>query len=186
MSFDISKYDFGYKWFLGCALHKKLHEFADPKKEHHILEIGNFEGMSACWFSDEWLSHPSSTLTCVDPFDVSDTCTPVTNDTEKRFLSNIAKSKGSAKTTICKAYSDDFFQQNKHTFDIIYIDGSHLPAQVAKDMEHAFSVLRPGGIMWMDDYAYHAIRNTMNAFLQKYTGHYKQIHMDYQLAIQKL
>lgn len=189
MTFEVEKYDFQHKWFWNSGIHTKLHEFADPTKEHHILEIGNYEGMSACWFSDVWLSHPSSTLTCVDPFDLSDTCTPLTNETETRFHSNISKSTGYAKTSICKAYSDDFFQQNKNKFDIIYIDGSHLPDQITKDMENAFAVLHSGGIMWMDDYGGGdgwTIRNTMNAFLQKYQGQYVIIYVQYQLAIQKL
>lgn len=189
MAFDISRYNVKHLWFMGSGLNRYLANFADPTLEHHILEIGSFEGLSACWFSDVFLTHPSSTLTCVDPFDVSDTCTPVSNETYEMFVSNLANTTNKDKCIFHKTYSDDFFRDNKNTYDIIYIDGSHVPEQITRDMENAFAVLRPGGIMWMDDYLGghgFAIKRTMDAFLAKYTGKYNVLYSDYQLAIQKV
>lgn len=188
MAFDLSRYSFSHHWFLGSGLHRCLLNHIDPNQEHHVLEIGNFEGMSACWLSDTVLEHPASSLTCVDPFDVTDPCTPVMESTEDRFHSNISKSRNFAKCSIHKAYSDVFFEKNKEDFDIIYIDGSHIPDQITRDMEHSFGVLQPGGIMWMDDYqgGDGSIKRTMDAFLQKHAGEYKLLFMEYQLAIQKL
>jgi hypothetical protein len=53
-------------------------------------------------------------------------------------------------------------------------------------MENSFRVLEQNGIMWMDDYKSGPnITNTMNKFLEKYSGQIKIIHSGYQLAIQK-
>ena len=55
-------------------------------------------------------------------------------------------------------------------------------------MENAFNILEKNGIMWMDDYGGGdgiIIKNTMNAFLEKYIGHYEVIHKGYQLALKK-
>lgn len=47
--------------------------------------------------------------------------------------------------------SDEFFQQNKETFDIIFIDGLHLHEQVLKDVTNSLNCLNPGGIIVMHD-----------------------------------
>lgn len=38
------------------------------KPEVHFLEIGSYEGRSAVWFLQNILTHPTSTLDCVDLF----------------------------------------------------------------------------------------------------------------------
>lgn len=38
------------------------------KQDTHLLEIGSYEGRSAVWFLENILTHPSSTITCIDPF----------------------------------------------------------------------------------------------------------------------
>ena len=55
-------------------------------------------------------------------------------------------------------------------------------------MENSFNILEKNGIMWMDDYCGGdgiQIKNTMDAFLEKYNGQYQLIHQCYQLAIKK-
>jgi uncharacterized protein YxjI len=84
--------------------------------------------------------------------------------------------------------SDNFFKNNKQTYNFIYIDGCHEPDFIKRDMENSFKVLEKGGIMWMDDYSGGdgvQIKNTMNAVLEKYNGKYELINKNYQLAIRK-
>jgi tetratricopeptide (TPR) repeat protein len=45
---------------------KYLNKFVD--KEINALEIGSFEGESACWLLDNVLTHQFARLTCIDPF----------------------------------------------------------------------------------------------------------------------
>jgi predicted O-methyltransferase YrrM len=47
--------------------------------------------------------------------------------------------------------SDDFFKQNKETFDIIFVDGLHLEDQCTIDIENSFKVLNKGGTIVVHD-----------------------------------
>jgi hypothetical protein len=47
--------------------------------------------------------------------------------------------------------SDEFFAQNKDTFDIIFIDGLHLSEQVIIDIQNSLEVLNPLGTIIMHD-----------------------------------
>ena len=47
--------------------------------------------------------------------------------------------------------SDEFFNHNKETFDIIFIDGLHLYEQVLKDIDNALEVLNEGGTIVVHD-----------------------------------
>ena len=47
--------------------------------------------------------------------------------------------------------SDDFFKQNKSTFDLIFIDGLHVYEQVLKDIENSLKVLNDNGVILVHD-----------------------------------
>lgn len=47
--------------------------------------------------------------------------------------------------------SDAFFEQNKETFDIVFIDGLHEAKQVYKDITNALDILEPGGTIVCHD-----------------------------------
>ena len=47
--------------------------------------------------------------------------------------------------------SDEFFEQNKDTFDLIFIDGLHEAEQVYKDITNALNVLNTGGTIVCHD-----------------------------------
>ena len=47
--------------------------------------------------------------------------------------------------------SDDFFKQNKSTFDLIFIDGLHVYEQVLKDIENSLKVLKDNGVILIHD-----------------------------------
>ena len=47
--------------------------------------------------------------------------------------------------------SDDFFKQNKITFDLIFIDGLHVYEQVLKDIENSLKVLNDNGVILVHD-----------------------------------
>lgn len=187
-------YEFSKSWFDGSELKRKLLVYVDKSKQIDVLEIGCFEGASACFFSDNILDHESSTLDCVDPFFISGTVDGITtrfivDKTIDTFKSNISKSKNSGKITFHNETSDDFFEKNKKMYNLIYIDGCHEPDYITRDLNNAFKVLEKGGIIWMDDYrggSGDIIKNTIDSILQNYLGQFILIHMGYQLAIRKL
>tara|TARA_R110000787_G_scaffold229137_1_gene336694 strand:- start:3662 stop:4240 length:579 start_codon:yes stop_codon:yes gene_type:complete len=52
--------------------------------------------------------------------------------------------------------SDDFFKQNKETFDIIFIDGLHQWEQVYRDVTNSLNVLNDGGFIICHDMSPHS------------------------------
>jgi len=50
-----------------------------------------------------------------------------------------------------KITSDKFFAGNKKTFDIIFIDGLHITAQVDRDIKNSLRVLNKGGTIVLHD-----------------------------------
>ena len=187
----MNPYKYSQVWFINSEINKNLHNFLKKDTPNNILEIGCFEGLSSVFFSDNFIEHPDSSLTCVDPFlniDTNDHSPFLQNNEEKNFDYNMSVCKNLDKIKICKNTSDDFFENNNKTYNFIYIDGCHEPDFIRRDMENSFSVLEKNGIMWMDDYGGGdgiQIKNTMDSFLEKYKDQYDLIHTGYQLAIKK-
>lgn len=153
MELNLYKYKFTQTWYINSEIRKVLLKHVDKNRKYNILEIGSFEGLSACGFSDNILDHPDSTLDCVDPYILSGTndkittqC--VTSKTEQMFKNNIGLSKNSNKITHHKMMSDEFFLNNKKSFNFIYIDGCHEQEFVKNDVENSFDCLEENGIMW--------------------------------------
>lgn len=48
-------------------------------KKYNILEIVFFEGLSACFFSDNIMDNKDSTLDCVDPFYITNSVKGITS-----------------------------------------------------------------------------------------------------------
>ena len=85
-------------------------------------------------------------------------------------------------------YSDEYFSSVQvPLFTFIYIDGSHEPEQIYKDLRNAFRHLESGCIMWMDDYmANPNIKQVMDEFVSEYSSNVNLIHLGYQLALRKV
>ena len=47
--------------------------------------------------------------------------------------------------------SDNFFQDNKQLFDLIFIDGMHTFSQVYRDVENSLNFLKEGGVIILHD-----------------------------------
>ncbi|MGE0492270.1 MAG: class I SAM-dependent methyltransferase [Vulcanimicrobiota bacterium] len=113
-----------------------------PLQPRHILEIGSFEGRSACWFLEAF---PHSHLTCVDPF--------YDDIYEQRFEHNVRRAGGEGRVTRCKGRSEAILPTlAPESYDLIYIDGSHKAVHVLFDALMGLELLRPGGVMVFDDY----------------------------------
>ena len=183
------KYNHQCAWFLGSEIKSDLIKYVNPYVKHSILEIGSYEGLSACFFSDNFLWHDETKLTCVDPFDLGDTTTPLLNTTKDNFLYNISVSNNSSKITFKNDYSNNFFKTNRDFYDIVYIDGSHVVDDIWLDMNETDKVLDKGGIMWLDDYMggdTGVIKNVMDKFYELNRDRYIIIHKGYQLGLRKI
>jgi len=187
----MNNYKYTQTWFLGSEILRDLANFLDKTKQNNILEIGCYEGLSSVFFADNFIDNQNSSLTLVDPFlniSTNDHSNFLQNNEELNFDFNISNCKNKEKIKINKITSDTFFENNKQTFNFIYIDGCHEPDFIIRDMENSFKVLEPNGIMWMDDYGGGdgiQIRDSMNSVLEKLKGNFELIHKNYQLAIRK-
>lgn len=183
-------YEFTQDWFDGSEIKKYLTQVYGIRTEHHILEIGTFEGGSACFFSDVFLNHPNSTLYCVDPFSIEDTTSPLSAGTEARFRANIVKSKNASKITHWRMTSGVFFTQNTMKFDLIYIDGSHLLEDITVDFTNSLRVALPGCIIWMDDYGGGSspdqIKNHIDGLIEANKDRVSVFFKGYQIALKVL
>ena len=181
-----SEYKFTTTWFAGSELKKNMHKYLEATQENHILEIGCFEGRSTCHFSDYYLDHPDSTMTCIDPF-IGDNGTPQVNGgTRAIFDKNIRLSKHFDKCEIHYGYSDDVLPTIKGKFNFIYIDGSHEPQDILSDMRNTFPFLAKGGIMYMDDYLggeNHEIKKVIDRFINEHKDDVDVIFSGYQLGL---
>jgi len=141
----------------------------DQHKPRNLLEIGSFEGRSACYIIEKCAAtiDGGASLTCVDTWEGSvehqsgGPVASVMSEVERRFDHNtrIALYKASNRVTLRKvkqsshdAMATMIAAGQLQSFDLIYIDGSHEAPDVLADAVLAFPLLRQGGIMIFDDY----------------------------------
>jgi 16S rRNA G966 N2-methylase RsmD len=127
------------KYFVRHLSHLK------DKPNLQFLEIGSYAGSSALGVIEDILTDKSSTITCVDiwysPF-AEDKFNEVTEGYKEQVIKQVA-------------WSAEWLKKNqKKQFDFIYIDGDHSAEAVKIDMELSWNILKPGGIMAIDDYNY--------------------------------
>jgi predicted O-methyltransferase YrrM len=141
-------------------------------KPEKILEIGCFEGRSACWMIETLPKYLNSEmeLVCVDQWHQGKKSEEPSKMelAEKRFDRNIQisldKNKNSVRFRKIKAASfvglaTLIMEGLSGTFDLIYVDGDHSAAGTLSDAVMAFRLLRVGGIMVFDDYLWANDRN---------------------------
>lgn len=155
------------------------------KQNIHFLDIGSFEGRSSLWFLENILTDPTSSITCVDSFS--------RKGGEPRFDHNIGVSGFSKQVTKIKGKSEDVLPTlKKQSFDIIYIDGCHKPLNVLMDAVLSWLLLKPGGIIIFDDYAWkpekpyqERPKMAIDIFLQILEAQIDILFKNYQVIIKK-
>ena len=78
----------------------------------------------------------------------------------------------------------------RDSFDLIYIDSSHKPAQTLLEATLCFELLQPGGLLLFDDYdagnpIIQEVRQAVDPFLTIYGGKLEVIDSGYQLLARK-
>jgi predicted O-methyltransferase YrrM len=182
-------YEFTSDWVGRNVVHwEKALASMKGKADLRALEVGSYEGRSAVWFLENILTHPRSSITCVDIFGI-----PVV---EARFDRNTSAAKFSNKIVKFKGRSDEALKQFKPaSFDFIYIDGSHVAKDVLVDAVLAWELLKPGGVIIFDDYEWNGRdarlgrhRRPMlaiDAFLEVYNPYAERLHKEYQVILRK-
>ena len=204
-------YQFSTPWFENVAKPVWLQLIPQilPKT---ILEIGSYEGASACFLIDTLSPQQELHITCVDTWlggiehQPGGVAHSNMNAVERNFDSNLkiacANAKKPVHFTKIKGQSDltraHLLSSGKQgSFDLVYIDGSHLACDVLCDAVLGFRLLKTGGVMIFDDYNWHeglqqgidlmrCPKPAIDAFTSLYWNKLQMISAPlYQLYIQK-
>ena len=162
-------YQFTTPWFENVAkpVWSQLIPQINPKT---ILEIGSYEGASACFLIDTLSPQHELELTCIDTWlggiehQPGGIAHANMNAVERNFDHNLKTACAQAQHTVhftkVKGQSDlamaHLLSSGKQAYyDLVYIDGSHLAPDVLCDAVLGFRLLKVGGVMIFDDYNWH-------------------------------
>jgi hypothetical protein len=152
------------------------------------LEVGVYEGRSFFWVVDTILTHPSSKAVAIDTFDKFGG-----GDPEEVFHENVHRSGRAPGIRVIKGFSQEKLRDlSLRSFDIIYIDGDHSSRSVLMDAILAWDLLKDGGILIFDDYAWDFLVPTelrptyaLDVFQTLFGDDFRVLVKDYQLIVRK-
>jgi predicted O-methyltransferase YrrM len=142
---DAARYKFSSDWFNHVVADwPRLFAPLQGRPNLNYLEIGVFEGRSLIWMLENVLTHSTARATGIDIFPSN----------SRQILQDNLDASGSAGkvTTITGNSWREMRKLPLESFDIIYVDGSHLMSDVLSDAVNGWALLKPGGIMLFDDY----------------------------------
>jgi predicted O-methyltransferase YrrM len=177
-------YDFTADVFTGSGRLESWQKYLMPfaGRPTNYLEVGIYEGRSMMWMLDNALRHPDSRATGVDI------------SIQERYLQNLRRSGSCPKVRSLEGRSQEVLRTlPKDSYDVIYVDGSHVTQDVLIDAVLAFDLLKPGGLLIFDDYAPvlrfwpNDIRpkQAIDAFVAGYRQHLEPVHQGMQLMLRK-
>jgi predicted O-methyltransferase YrrM len=194
-------YQFTSDWFSyhthnwNCFLPQK---FANVPSLN-FLEIGSWEGRSTCWLLENVLTHESARITCVDTFAGSVEHSAMGYDSnllqtiESRFDFNVALTGYPEKVRKIVGSSQEVLRSLPlNSYDLIYIDGSHIASDVLEDAILSWRLLRKNGWMMFDDYDwpaphdYYHPKIGVDAFLSAFGNKVNILHKFYQVILEKV
>jgi predicted O-methyltransferase YrrM len=155
-------YRFSVDWFSGNQ--PMWTRILDEVKPSRFLEIGSFEGRSACFLVEHAASQRAIELHCIDPWRGRIKGDPDLGDLEARFDHNISMAIAAAAHPVSlhkhKGLSSHVIPEllaagRRESFDFIYVDGSHKATDVLLDAVMGFELLAVGGAIVFDDYLWH-------------------------------
>ena len=170
-----------------------------PERKN-FLEVGSFEGRSAVW-TIENMVEDGGEIYCIDTWEGgSEHVNGEMDGAELRFQQNITlvRSKFPSRAVVSlRSTSVEGLAgllAHKKQFDFIYIDGSHLAKDVLTDACMAWPLLKKGGFMVFDDYAWKPPGFTLlqrpkvavDAFVNMFEDELLIAHSGYQLIVRKV
>jgi SAM-dependent methyltransferase len=189
----VKEYRFTQDWFTGnipvwAGVLKKY----QGKPDVSYLEIGTWEGRSLLWVLDNILTDPTSRLTAIDPL-IDDPGWPASKDIKGTLFSNVALSGHSDRVNIIVGFSQiELRKLPLESYDIIYVDGSHLSNDTLEDLVLSFRLLKPEGLLIMDDYGHYRWREefdrprfAMDVFHACFHEQFDVIHYGWQVILRK-
>jgi hypothetical protein len=135
---------FNWYWTMGASdfFDRNMSEFVG-KPNLRFLEIGSWVGTSAIEQIKNVLTEASSTITCVDIWQ-DPKVEQYFDAMTLPYADQIIKVKNDSKIWLKENETEQF--------DFIYIDGDHSAEGIECDTVLAWPLLKPGGVMALDDY----------------------------------
>jgi hypothetical protein len=151
------------------------------------VEVGSYEGRSACWIANHLLTGDGCRLVCVEPFGQYE-------GQERNFDHNVRLAGCANKVVKLRGRSHQVLPLlTEESVDFVYVDGSHLILDVLQDAAMCWRLLRPRGILVFDDYEHALFPDSfgmsagpaIRAFLTLLSGQYELLFQDWQVALRK-
>jgi hypothetical protein len=179
------KYNFSTDW----ATHnirewKRVLSTFKGQPNIHYLEVGVFEGGSLIWMLENIFTHPTSTVTGIDPLG---------SKYAQILYDNLKKTGVTNRVKIIKGFSQSELKKLPYrSFDVIYIDGDHSACAVLNDAILSWPLLKKGGVLIFDDYLWNIKASSekrpqlaIDAFIDAYKDYIEVICFKYQCIIRK-
>lgn len=176
-------YKFDHNWFAQNEQNlTNLFQGYDGTPALNILEIGSFEGRSTVWFLD---NVKECNITCIDTWNGGMDHDRNSNDinfktVKDNFDFNIEQHKDRVRVIQNTSLNGLtlLYTENKK-FDFVFIDGSHLAADVLSDLVLSWNLLNVGGLVYCDDYFWgHNKSDPDNAPLFNFVFHTPKLGID--------
>jgi hypothetical protein len=151
------------------------------------VEVGSYEGRSACWIAQHLLAGEGSRLVCVEPFQEHD-------EQERNFDYNVRVAGCADKIVKLRGRSQQVLPfLPEESVDFVYVDGSHMILDVLQDAAMCWRLLRRRGVLVFDDYEHTLFPDSfgmsagpaIRAFLSLLSGEYELLFKDWQVALRK-
>jgi predicted O-methyltransferase YrrM len=163
------------------------------KPDLRFLQIGAYTGDASVWLCENILTDPTSMLIDVDTWAGSDESEHNHIDFDRVLKYYEARISKYQKVVRLKMTSDKYFTgEIAAQFDFIYVDGDHTAAQVERDANNAWNLLKSNGIIAFDDYLWgrdlpeHTTpKPAIDKFLLDKQGEYVQLVDSYQVWLAK-
>lgn len=175
-------YQFTQDWFThNIPIWKRHLQQFTGIADFQVVEIGSFQGMSACWLLDNILTDPTAKITCIDLY------------FQQHFKGNIAQTGVAEKVIELEGYSQDLLiNLTSEFYDIAYVDGCHKPTSALQDAILSWRLVKVGGLMIFDDYEFtfpdspeQDTKIGIDVFLEMFATQLEVVHKGYQLMVKK-
>jgi predicted O-methyltransferase YrrM len=198
----MSEYKFTKDWFNWApAVWEQLIPLLSGTATHRqFLEIGSFEGRSSIWIAENMMQDGDH-LRCIDTWEGGEEHGEEDmSEVEERFRHNLIVATKKLprrrifqlKGTSTKKLAELLSHPSEHSFDFIYIDGSHIAKDVLTDACMAWPLLKQGGIMVFDDYMWgnprdilHRPKPAIDTFINMFAEEVDVVHIGYQAVVRK-
>ena len=110
------------------------------------VEVGSYEGRSACWIVQHLLAGENSRLICVEPFQEYE-------GQSGTSITTPGPPGAQTRSSSCAVVPQQVLPfLAEESFDFVYVDGSPMILDVLQDAAMCWRLVRPRGILVFDDY----------------------------------